>query len=88
MRVRKGDLVELDTSSLEKLTQETAKILSEFHESFFVVIKGPYETYQPQVKIDGKVYQSRVTLAVDLLLSDRIVKAIPIDCLKKIEKKI
>ena len=88
MRVKKGDLVALQPASVEKLTNEAAKTLQEFHESFFVVIRGPYETYRPQVKIDGKVYQSVVTLAVDLLLTDQIIKSIPIDCLKKVEKKI
>ena len=88
MRVKKGDLVALQSTSTEKLTKEAAKALQEFHESFFVVIRGPYETYLPQVKIDGKVYQSMITLAVDLLLSDQIVKSVPIDCLKRIEKKL
>jgi len=88
MRIKKGDLVALSSVSEEKLDKETIKKLVEFQKSFFVVVKGPYETYRPQVKIDGKVYQSVITLAVDLLLADCIVKSVPIDCLKRIEKKL
>ena len=88
MRVKKGDLVELDTAAEEKLDKETIKKLIEFQKSFFVVVRGPYETYRPQVKIGGKTYQSVVTLAVDLLLADSIIKAVPIDCLKRVEKEL
>ncbi len=87
MRIKKGDLVVLQRSSLEKLPKDLAKKLQNSSESFFVVVKGPFEAYRPKLKIDGKVYQSAVTLAVDLLLLDQIIKSVPVDCLERVERK-
>lgn len=91
MPIKKGDLVAFTKQSYWNVNAHVVKKLVEAggcDKAVFMVIKNPHEIYRPVAKVAGKVYSSEITVGVDLLFEGKILKDIPIQYLKRVEKII
>ena len=93
MAIKKGDLVQIDLppvnsmSSIE-IQEELFSSLSKLSDGdFLIVVTAPYEHEQPTIRQatrKGKMFVcNSLMVSVDLLLGNKIYKAVPIKYLKR-----
>jgi hypothetical protein len=85
--MRKGDLVMLKSSLNAQEYNDVFRLASiEVWQNPGVIVRGIYEGQSRLVDpVSGKIYATELTPAVDVMLSGRIVKEVPIRCLDKVE---
>ena len=93
MAIKKGDLVQVDLPPVDSMShaevqQELFSSLRLLNEAdFLIALTAPYEHEQPVIGSPhsrGKMFlYNSLTLCVDLLLGEKIYKAVPLKYLKR-----
>jgi hypothetical protein len=93
MAVKKGDLIQIDLPRVDSMTNaevqqelfSSLRLLTD--EDFLIAVTAPYEHEQPVIgSADqrGRMFlYNSLTLCVDLLLGEKIYKAVPLKYLKR-----